>query len=86
MEVKLKQGQKLCKNCNDVNPIRSFNCKSCKFVFIQKTKEKSNDKIKNESAFNIKSNGFIQFCFNNIFVIINNYRHAISLPINKSNV
>ena len=87
MEVKLKQGQKLCKNCNDVNPIRSFNCKSCKFVFIQKTKEKSNDKIKNESAFNIKSNGVNDELVTDIEPPILIYlTNKVSSLINKSNI
>lgn len=34
---KLKRGQKLCKGCNTINGVRSFNCKSCGNAFVMKS-------------------------------------------------
>lgn len=33
MDIKLKRGQKLCRNCNTINGVRSFNCKNCNNPF-----------------------------------------------------
>jgi hypothetical protein len=41
MEVKLKRGQKLCRNCNTINGVRSFNCKSCNSPFAMKKVRKT---------------------------------------------
>ena len=38
IETKLKRGQKLCSNCNTINGVRSFNCKSCNHPFSMKKK------------------------------------------------
>ena len=38
---KLKRGQKLCTNCNTVNGVRSFNCKSCGNAFTMKKARKT---------------------------------------------
>lgn len=38
---KLKRGQKMCKNCNTINGVRSFNCKNCNHPFIMKKPPKS---------------------------------------------
>jgi len=32
--MKLKRGQKLCKNCQEINGARSHNCKKCNFEFV----------------------------------------------------
>jgi len=37
---KLKRGQKLCKNCNTINGVRSFNCKKCLSPFVMKKRKK----------------------------------------------
>lgn len=34
---KLKRGQKLCRNCNTINGVRSFNCKNCNHPFVMKS-------------------------------------------------
>lgn len=34
--MKIKRGQKLCVNCNTINGVRSFNCKSCGNAFKMK--------------------------------------------------
>ena len=34
---KLKRGQKMCRNCNTINGVRSFNCKSCNHAFVMKS-------------------------------------------------
>ncbi|MGA1048866.1 MAG: hypothetical protein ACO3UU_12730 [Minisyncoccia bacterium] len=39
--IKLKRGQKLCKNCNTINGVRSFNCKSCNSPFTMNKKRKN---------------------------------------------
>jgi len=36
--IKLKRGQKLCKNCNTINGVRSYNCKSCNYPFVMSKK------------------------------------------------
>jgi ribosomal protein L40E len=36
--MKLKRGQKLCKNCNQVNGARAHTCKHCGSEFVAKTK------------------------------------------------
>ena len=36
--IKLKRGQKLCKNCNTINGVRSYNCKSCNHPFVMSKK------------------------------------------------
>lgn len=36
--IKLKRGQKLCKNCNTINGVRSYNCKSCNSPFVMSKK------------------------------------------------
>jgi len=41
METKLKRGQKLCKNCNTINGVRSFNCKECNSPFTMNKKRKN---------------------------------------------
>ena len=41
METKLKRGQKLCKSCNTINGVRSYNCKSCNSPFIMNKKRKN---------------------------------------------
>jgi hypothetical protein len=41
IETKLKRGQKLCKNCNTINGVRSFNCKSCNSPFTMNKKRKN---------------------------------------------
>lgn len=38
---KLKRGQKLCKNCNTVNGVRSYNCKSCHSPFVMNKVKKN---------------------------------------------
>lgn len=38
---KLKRGQKLCKGCNTINGVRSFNCKSCGNAFSMKKPPKN---------------------------------------------
>ena len=35
--MKLKRGQKLCKNCNQINGARAHVCKHCNSEFIKKT-------------------------------------------------
>ena len=35
----LKRSQKFCPNCKEINPIRSFYCKKCKYEFPQKNKK-----------------------------------------------
>ena len=35
----LKRSQKLCPQCKEKNPIRSFKCKKCSFDFPQKEKK-----------------------------------------------
>ena len=44
----LKRSQKFCPNCKEINPIRSFNCKKCKYEFPQKNK-KINKSIENST-------------------------------------
>jgi len=38
---KLKRGQKLCKKCNTINGVRSFNCKNCNNPFEMKKARKT---------------------------------------------
>ena len=45
--MKLKRGQKLCKNCNGINGARSHTCKHCNTDF-DSTKSKSPTKIKKQ--------------------------------------
>lgn len=40
--MKLKRGQKLCKNCNNTNGARAHVCKHCNHEFISNNKDKSN--------------------------------------------
>ena len=47
--TKLKRGQKMCKNCQTINGVRSFNCKNCSHPFKMKGTRKTitvNGKIK----------------------------------------
>lgn len=37
---KLKRGQKMCRNCNTINGVRSFTCKSCGHAFVMKSSPK----------------------------------------------
>lgn len=34
--MQVKRGQKLCKQCNTINGVRSFNCKNCGHPFVMK--------------------------------------------------
>ena len=38
---KIKRGQKRCLNCNHVNGVRAFNCKSCGLAFSMKKPRKT---------------------------------------------
>jgi hypothetical protein len=33
--MKVKRGQKLCKNCNQINGARAYNCKHCNHEFVK---------------------------------------------------
>lgn len=44
--MKLKRGQKLCKNCNNVNGARAHTCKHCNHQFVSNNKKTSNIKKK----------------------------------------
>lgn len=44
--MKLKRGQKLCKNCNGINGARSHVCKHCNADFVTKSKSDSPAKPK----------------------------------------
>ena len=37
--MKLKRGQKLCKNCNGINGARAHTCKHCNVAFVSKNSE-----------------------------------------------
>lgn len=78
---KLKPGQKFCKECNAVNPIRSFQCKNCKITFTQKqntlnSKNASIDsfltvnKSKNEGENLSKENKILSFKIKNALNLI----------------
>lgn len=45
--MKLKRGQKLCKNCNQINGARAYTCKHCETQF-DNTKSKKPGKIKKQ--------------------------------------
>ena len=51
MEAKLKRGQKLCKNCNTINGVRSYNCKSCNSPFSM-NKPRKNTPLNNTARIN----------------------------------
>ena len=44
--MKLKRGQKLCKNCNTINGVRSYNCKQCNHAFTMNKTPKSIKKVR----------------------------------------
>lgn len=53
--IKLKRGQKLCKNCNNINGARSYVCKHCNHEFnpsVSKNKFKNVKKTKKYSRVN----------------------------------
>lgn len=54
--TKLKRGQKLCKNCNNINGARSHTCKHCQFEFIKSDGVKSKFKKKKRSKKYLKIN------------------------------
>lgn len=51
--MKLKRGQKLCKNCNNINGARAHVCKHCNTDFVANSKSKSGKpkKIKKPKKF-----------------------------------
>jgi hypothetical protein len=51
--MKVKRGQKLCKNCNGINGARSHTCKHCntEFVIGANSKSKKSPKIKKPKKF-----------------------------------
>ena len=50
---KVGRGQKLCKNCNTINGVRAFNCKSCGTPFTMK-KPRKNIPVGNKSSQNAR--------------------------------
>jgi hypothetical protein len=40
--MKVKRGQKLCKNCNNINGARAHVCKHCNHEFVSNSKSKGN--------------------------------------------
>lgn len=44
--IKPKRGQKLCKNCNNINGARSYICKHCNFEFKNKPPKNKFKKLK----------------------------------------
>lgn len=44
--MKLKRGQKLCKNCNKINGARAHSCKHCNAEFVSGPKSKNNKPVK----------------------------------------
>jgi hypothetical protein len=54
--TKLKRGQKLCKNCNNVNGARAHVCKHCQFEFVKSDGPKSKFKKKKRSKKYLKIN------------------------------
>lgn len=54
--TKLKRGQKLCKNCNNINGARAHVCKHCQFEFVKSDSPKSKFKKKKRSKKYIKIN------------------------------
>lgn len=49
--MKLKRGQKLCKNCNNINGARAHVCKHCQFEFIKSDITKSKFKKKRSKKY-----------------------------------
>lgn len=47
--VKPKRGQKLCKNCNNINGARSYVCKHCNHEFISKPAKNKFKKFKKKN-------------------------------------
>lgn len=47
--MKLKRGQKLCKNCNNTNGARAHTCKHCNSEFVSNNKNKEG-KVKKRKA------------------------------------
>lgn len=49
--MKLKRGQKLCKNCNNINGARAHTCKHCNTEFVASSKNKKPAKPKKPKKF-----------------------------------
>lgn len=45
MQIKVGRGQKLCRSCNTINGVRSFNCKNCNHPFAMKKDKKNPHKV-----------------------------------------